>query len=278
MQGNYRQAGRKRRLRRRSSPAKQILKIVIAAVICLAAVYLTLTLALGFTVTTRKIPLNDGTTLSVSYVGFLKDGVASTGSVTTSRGESGKISGDTILYSDGSRYTGDLDGFVRHGKGKMTYANGDVYEGEFSNDEILGIGKFTYYKTGDVYEGNIKNGKKTGQGKYSYLDGTCYEGNYDRDMPNGQGKLTFFDGAVYEGNFVDGTRQGQGKYTFASGDVYEGEFKDGKMQGNGVYSFACGDKYEGQFSDGKINGEGKYTWADGRDYTGTFKDGIAVVE
>ena len=166
MQTTYRQAGRrKKRLRRRTSPAKQILKIVIIAAICVIAAYLTLVFALGFTATTRSFPTDDGKSITISYVGFIKDGVATSGSVTTSRGERGTVSQNKIIYSDGALYEGELDGFVRHGKGKLTFANGDIYEGEFISDEINGHGKFIYYSTGDVYEGEISGGKKVGIGK-----------------------------------------------------------------------------------------------------------------
>ena len=145
MQTTYRQAGRKkRRLRRRSSPAKQILKIVIIAAICVVAAYLTLVFALGFTATTRSVPTSDGKTVTISYVGFIKDGVATSGSVTTSRGERGSVTENKIIYSNGALYEGELDGFIRHGNGKLTFANGDIYEGEFVSDEINGKGKFIY--------------------------------------------------------------------------------------------------------------------------------------
>ena len=42
----------------------------------------------------------------------------------------------------------------RSGKGKMTYANGDVYEGDFMNNKFHGKGKFTY-ENGVVYEGDF---------------------------------------------------------------------------------------------------------------------------
>lgn len=41
----------------------------------------------------------------------------------------------------------------------MRFANGDVYEGDFSNDQRTGEAKMTY-ANGDVYEGNFNNGKR----------------------------------------------------------------------------------------------------------------------
>ena len=42
-------------------------------------------------------------------------------------------------------YTGEFAKTkVRNGKGKVTYPNGDVYEGTFENDKRTGPGKYTY--------------------------------------------------------------------------------------------------------------------------------------
>ena len=56
------------------------------------------------------------------------------------------------------------------GKGRFTYSNGDVYEGDYANDKRHGHGVFTYYD-GDKYEGEWKNGKIEGYGVYTYDDG-----------------------------------------------------------------------------------------------------------
>ena len=282
---NYRKPRNPRPLQKRSSPYKKVLSIVLFAALTLVLIYILLVAIFGFTSKAVTVTQADGSEIRISFLGFMKDGVATSGSISTSEGVKGSVSSyeredgsnvTRITYKDGSVYEGELDGFVRSGKGSLSYANGDIYVGEFKNDEIDGYGKFTYYSTGDTYEGEVHNAQKVGYGKYSYYEGTVYEGNYENDMPNGYGKLTFYDGSVYEGNFINGARQGKGKYTFSNRDVYEGDFVNGKADGTGVYAFACGDKYEGQFADGKINGEGKYTWADGRDYTGTFENGIAV--
>ena len=49
--------------------------------------------------------------------------------------------------SDKTRYNGNTNG-----KRKMTYENGDVYEGEWNNDKKNGKGKMTY--NGNNYENN----------------------------------------------------------------------------------------------------------------------------
>ena len=49
-----------------------------------------------------------------------------------------------------------------HGKGKFTYANGNVYEGDYHNDKRHGKGKYTL-ANGDVYEGNFQDDKRNGK-------------------------------------------------------------------------------------------------------------------
>lgn len=274
----YNPKGRKRHIRRRITRIGRALRTLFAAGASVLLIYLALVYGCGFTNSGVEVTYSNGKTVTVHYLGFMKDGVATKGSVSYSDGRTAIIENRRVTYNDGSVYEGTLDGFIRSGIGTLRFANGDTFTGVFENDEICGQGKFVYYATGDIYEGIIINGKKEDHGTYTYFDTNVYKGEYENDLPHGEGKLFFYDGSVYEGSFDRGTRQGKGKYIFPSGDVYEGDFVNGKPSGVGVYRFACGDVYEGEFSDGKINGRGKYTWAGGRDYTGTFKDGVAVYD
>lgn len=274
----HRPQNQHRNLRKRTSPAKKILTIFLLAAVTVALIYLSLVVIFGFRTKSRTLTMADGSKVTVSFIGFYKDGVPSSGTVSSTRGERGSLSSGKIIYDDGAEYEGEMDEFIRSGQGKLKYANGDVFEGTFVNDEINGYGRFTYYSTADIFEGQIVSGKKTGHGKYIFRDETVYEGNYENDLPNGHGKISYYDGTVYEGNFVDGTRQGYGVIVFEIGDRYEGEFVDGKMHGRGVYTYVCGDVYEGEFTEGQLTGEGKYTWFDGRDYTGKFENGIAIIK
>ena len=52
----------------------------------------------------------------------------------------------------------------RHGRGKYTYSNGGVYEGEWKNNKRHGRGK-DIFSNGKVYEGEYKDGKRHGLGK-----------------------------------------------------------------------------------------------------------------
>eukprot|EP00808_Paulinella_micropora_P002615 g83051.t1 len=72
-----------------------------------------------------------------------------------------------------------------HGFGKNTYANGDVYEGEWQAGKMHGTGKYTF-ASGDVYEGEWQANQKHGKGKYTYANGGVYEGEWQADKMHAQ--------------------------------------------------------------------------------------------
>ena len=110
----------------------------------------------------------------------------------------------------------------------------EKYEGEYNEEgKRHGKGKYTY-ANGNVYEGDFQDGKRHGKGKFTYASGSVYEGDWKDDNFHGKGKYTFANGNVYEGDYQDGKRHGKGKYTSADGTVYEGDFQDGKRNGKGI--------------------------------------------
>ena len=52
---------------------------------------------------------------------------------------------------------------VKHGRGKLTFPDGKIYEGAFEKDEINGYGT-AYFPSGKKYEGLFKSGKANGLG------------------------------------------------------------------------------------------------------------------
>ena len=146
----------------------------------------------------------------------------------------------------------------KHGHGKYTGPNGEVYDGEHKDDKMHGHGKYTW-PNGQVYEGELKDGKKNGMGKYTWPDGQVYEGEWKDGKKNGRGKHTWPDGEVYEGEYKDDKRNGRGKNTWPDGQVYEGEYKDDKQNGMGKYKYPDGTTYEGEFKDDEFSGYGEYT-------------------
>jgi len=132
----------------------------------------------------------------------------------------------------------------------------DIYPVLDSYKNYTGKGKYTY-SNGDVYEGDRVDGKETGKGKCTWADGSVYEGDFVDDKRAGKGKYTYSNGSVYEGDFVDDKRTGKGKYTLADGSVYEGDRVDGKTTGKGKYTNPHGEVFEWQREDDQYISNGK---------------------
>lgn len=132
--------------------------------------------------------------------------------------ELNKLEGITYLKGsfNGRRYTGTVSN-------KTALA---FYDGGMINGYLSGYGKISF-TNGDVYEGEFKDDKMNGQGRYTWHNGDIYEGEWKDGKMNGYGKYIFANGDVYEGERKDGKRNGQGRYTWANGDIYEDEWKDG---------------------------------------------------
>jgi hypothetical protein len=207
---------------------------------------------------------------------------------------------------DGSTYTGPLiagsDGMSRpHGRGVITWPNGDKYEGQVENGKYNGRGVLTLPK-GWKYDGEYKDNQMHGRGVATWANGQRYQGHFENGKYNGRGVLTFPDGRQYDGEWKDGDEHGQGRFTKPNGDAASGEWRDGKpwrIKGTDVWP--DGTKYVGEWNhdgsksggtitwmDGRIyegdwkvlegkpdlpDGQGTLTWPDGRKYTGDFREG-----
>jgi len=137
---------------------------------------------------------------------------------------------------------------------KLTFEDGDVYEGETLNGVPNGKGKRTWKNGTDVYEGDFVNGKMTGKGKRAYLNGDVYEGEFVNAVPHGKGKESNRNGTiVYEGDWVDGKKHGKGTYTSES-CTFEGEFVNG-LQSKGKCTYKDGRVEEGNWKGYTFYGE-----------------------
>ena len=160
-----------------------------------------------------------------------------------------------------------------HGKGVITYSNGEKWEGEFKDGEPYNGNGVYYYPDGAKYVGEFKDNTRNGQGTYTFPNGQKYVGEFKDGKYNGQGTYTWVSGQKYVGEFKDDKRNGMGTNTWVSGQKYVGEWKDDKRNGMGTLTLPDGSKYVGEWKDGKNNGQGTYTFPDGEKYVGEFKDG-----
>ncbi len=86
-----------------------------------------------------------------------------------------------------------------HGKGVYKSANGNVYEGDFVNNEKSGQGKM-HYKGVGIYIGQWTANKKQGNGKFTWDNGNEYSGAFSNDKANGKGVFKYkSSGDVYDG-------------------------------------------------------------------------------
>ena len=60
-------------------------------------------------------------------------------------------------------YCGEKKNGLFHGKGRLVFKNGSVYEGEFKKNKMDGYGKI-FFNDGSIYQGNFKRNLRDGSG------------------------------------------------------------------------------------------------------------------
>lgn len=156
----------------------------------------------------------------------------------------------TNQYTKETIFYGELnEAGLKHGYGRITYSNGDSYEGFWANDR---------------YEG---------KGLYIWKDRGSYEGDFEAGKMHGVGKRVYQSGNVYNGQFADGKKQGTGEMAYKNGDHYEGEWADDCMHGTGTYTWSSGSSYTGGFSKDRRVGKGKLVLAADEVHEGEWVNG-----
>jgi hypothetical protein len=149
---------------------------------------------------------------------------------------------------NGQYYVDESGKCIKHGQGTMTYANGDIYEGQWIDDRRYGQGTMTY-ANGDKYEGEWRFDERHRQGTMTYANGDKYEGEWENNERWNQGTMTYANGDKYEGRWRNDQRDGRGTMTYANGDKYVGGWFNDQRDGRGTMTYANGDKYEGRWID-----------------------------
>ena len=161
--------------------------------------------------------------------------------------------------------------------GRYTFQkSGDVYIGEFQDDQYHGYGTFVQKGNDDFkgysYTGYFSEGMRDGFGVYTYPNGSRYVGHSANNQRSGIGTMHSANGDKYTGQWELGEKHGKGTYEFANGGIYTGEFKRGFMEGIGTYKGPNGTTYTGDHKNDRANGQGVMTFSDGRKYEGEFRD------
>lgn len=177
-----------------------------------------------------------------------------------------------IIWANGEVYDGAVLRSLRHGVGEFTWLSGQRYTGDWVQDKPEGNGVLRF-ANGNQYEGPVVAGEPQGSGKMIYASGDSYSGQFNRGEPDGQGLYTWLSGQRYDGSWVRGKASGKGALNFANGNAYEGDIAEGLPHGQGRLAFISGDSYRGQFVQGVPDGQGTYNWKNGDQYNGGWKGG-----
>ena len=177
---------------------------------------------------------------------------------------------------EGTRYSGkfviDTSGLTYSGTGKISWANGDVFDGTLINGRRNGVGQ-SIWANGQHYNGDWLDDAQTGKASVKFPDGNHFEGGVVNGRPHGQGRMRYASGDSYSGQFNAGSKEGRGIYIWKNGQKFDGEWKNQSPDGKGRMEFASGEIYEGQFLNGTPDGVGVYKWPSGDQYVGEWKNG-----
>ena len=176
-----------------------------------------------------------------------------------------------LSWANGDVFDGTLVNGKRHGTGLFIWSNGQRYQGDWIDDMPTGQAVLDF-ANGDHYEGPVENASPLGLGSMRYDSGDSYKGSFTAGEPNGKGLYRWKNGQKFDGDWKGGKPNGEGKLQFANGDRYEGTVRNGAPSQTGTFTWANGDTYTGQWVDGRKNGQGKFTWTTGDRWEGTFEN------
>ncbi len=117
---------------------------------------------------------------------------------------------DTYLFeiNHDRGYVGSIVNGKRNGKGRSSYADGTIYDGNWVEDKREGFGVFTW-PNGMKFEGEFKNNVRYGKGIINMSDGSVLHATWVNDTIKGYGKLfskecnLIQEGEMKNNNFVN---------------------------------------------------------------------------
>ena len=120
--------------------------------------------------------------------------------------DNGYLNKGILIYSDNSKYEGDLSNGLASGKGSRKWNDGDSYQGDW------------------------ENGIPSGSGIYKYTDGTTYTGELQNGLWHGNGTIEYPDGSRYIGELKNGIWHGKGEFQSSDGSSQKGDYQNGIIQ------------------------------------------------
>ena len=126
---------------------------------------------------------------------------------------------------------------MKWGHGKMTYASGNYYEGNWCENKRNGQGIMWWVTSNEKYTGNWVDNYQSGFGTHIWLDSgndnkllrNRYVGYWEKGLRHGKGTFYYSNGSMYEGDWVQNFKQGHGVFTFEDGTEYSGPFHQDRM-------------------------------------------------
>ena len=144
-------------------------------------------------------------------------------------------------------------GDCSNGTGRMVYANGGSYEGEFQNTKANGKGT-AFKSNGDILEG-IWEDDYLIDGTYYYTNGDQYTGTFEktRGIDFIYGEYIWSNGQIYMGNWKGLRRHGLGAEYWIDGSMYLGEHRNDQRDGPGIMFYPDGTQVGGFWENNYIN-------------------------
>lgn len=130
-------------------------------------------------------------------------------------------------FPDGRFYTGDIIDNLPNGRGKMVYAMGEFYEGEFFNGKKHGHGR--YVEKGETFTGMWHNDKKHGVGISTDISSSEYAGMWKKNKKHGPYTITLSNNDQFICEFINDELLEPGTLITTEGSHESKLWKDGKL-------------------------------------------------
>ena len=139
--------------------------------------------------------------------------------------------------------------------GILKWNDGDLYKGNFENDNYKGYGQYFTESTGSNYKGEFLNNQINGYGEEEWKNGSKFEGEYVHQIKKGIGILTLNDYLNYKGQFDNNNFNGLGTLSINNGEILiQGFFKNNIIDEYAIHQ----NIKENLIYEGKINNKFEY--------------------